>query len=75
MTESHSGQLVEKEVQGDDPAVPGNDDISPGRARDPIDLVTAAVDSLARVVEHAIVGEDLVDGRAPAPGSFSPKTS
>src|SRR4029077_16070457 len=28
--ESSSGQLVEKEIKGGDPAVPGNDEISPG---------------------------------------------
>src|SRR5262245_9860989 len=37
----------------------------PDRARDAIDLVAATVDALAGVVEHAIFGEDLVDGRAP----------
>src|SRR4029077_15292851 len=82
-----SAELVEKEIKGGNPAVPGNDEISPGvrwrltraarypsdppaiaqflgrgncliskvrgsspdRARDPIDLVTAGVDSLAGV--------------------------
>ncbi len=45
------------------------------RARDAIDLVAATVDTSIRIVEHAIFGEDLVDGRAPTHGSFSPKTS
>jgi predicted SnoaL-like aldol condensation-catalyzing enzyme len=35
------------------------------RARDAIDLVASTVDALAGIVEHAIFGEDLVDGRAP----------
>jgi hypothetical protein len=35
------------------------------RARDAIDLVAAAMDALAGVVEHAIVGENLLDGGAP----------
>src|SRR5258707_850325 len=100
-----SGQLVEKEINGGNPAVPGNDEISPGvswrltraarypldppaiaqflgpgnwliakvrvsrldRARDAIDLVAATVDAPG-LVEHAIFGEDLVDGRAPTRG-------
>src|SRR6266436_3822177 len=104
--ESRSGQLVEKEIKGGNPAVPGNDEISPGvswrltraarypldppaiaqflglgnwlipkvrvsspdRARDAIDLVAATVDATTGVVEHAIFGEDLVDGRAPTRG-------
>src|SRR5690348_9242827 len=37
------------------------------RAGDAIDLVAATVDA-PRLVEHAIFGEDLVDGRAPTPG-------
>jgi hypothetical protein len=41
---------------------------SPDRARDAIDLVAATVDALAGIVEHAILGEDLVDGRAPPRG-------
>src|SRR4029077_573167 len=41
---------------------------SPDRARDAIDLVAATVDALGGVVEHAILGEDLVDGRAPTRG-------
>src|SRR4029077_17612860 len=101
-----SGELVEKEIKGGNPAVPGNDEISPGvswrltraarypldppaiaqflgpgnwliskvrvsspdRARDAIDLVAPTVDALAGIVEHAIFGEDLVDGRAPTRG-------
>ena len=41
---------------------------SPDRACDAIDLVAATVDAPAGVVEHAIFGEDLVDGRAPTRG-------
>src|SRR5207245_8808329 len=90
------------------PAVPGNDEISPGvswrltraarypldppaiaqflgpgnwlvskvrvssldRARDAIDLVAAMVDAPG-LVEHAIFGEDLVDGRTPTRGVVS----
>lgn len=37
------------------------------RARDEIDRVAATVNA-PRLVEHAIFGEDLVDGRAPTPG-------
>jgi hypothetical protein len=37
-------------------------------ARDAVDLVAAAVDAPGGVVEHAIVGEYLVDGRAPTRG-------
>ena len=37
------------------------------RARDAIDLVAATVDAVA-FVEHAIFGEDLVDGCAPTRG-------
>jgi hypothetical protein len=48
---------------------------SPDRARDAIDLVAATVDALGRVVEDAIFGEDVVDGRAPPLGVVSPKTS
>src|SRR4029077_6130289 len=104
--ESSSGQLVEKEIKGGNPAVPGNDEISPGvswrftrparypfdpaaiaqflgfgnwlilkvrvssldRARDSIDLVAATMDARFWVVEHAIFGPDLVDGRAPSRG-------
>src|SRR6266446_4127863 len=103
--ESRSGQLVEKEIKGGNPAVPGNDEIGPGvsgrltraarypldppaiaqflglgngliakvrvssldGARDAIDLVVAPVDAPG-LVEHAILGEDLVDGRAPTRG-------
>src|SRR2546422_8358123 len=36
--------------------------------RDAIDLVAATVDALGRVVEDAIFGEDVVDGRAAARG-------
>jgi len=45
------------------------------RARDAIDLVAATVDARFGVVEHAVFGPELVDGRAPTRGSFSPKTS
>src|SRR6266852_5521214 len=38
---------------------------SPDLARDAIDLVAATVDAADGVVEHAIFGVDLVDGRAP----------
>src|SRR6266446_1504641 len=100
------GELVEKEIQGGNPAVPGDDEISPGvrwrltmaarypldppavahflglgngliakvrvrgpdRARDAIDRVAATVGAPAGVVEHAIFGEELVDGRPPARG-------
>src|SRR5205823_10054797 len=41
---------------------------SPDHARDAIDLVAATVDAPSGVVEHAIFGEDLVDGRAPTGG-------
>src|SRR5262249_5689966 len=40
----------------------------PDRARDAVDLAAATVDAPAGVVEHAIFGEDLVDGRAPTRG-------
>src|SRR6266436_1554946 len=100
-----SGLLVEKEINGGNPAVPDNDEISPGiswrltrrarypldppaipqflrpgnwqiskvrvssldRARDAIDLVAATVDA-SGLVENAIFGEDLGDGRAPSRG-------
>ena len=39
----------------------------PDRTRDPGDLVPAPVNA-PRLVEHAIFGEDLVDGRAPTRG-------
>src|SRR5262249_54251490 len=38
------------------------------RARDAIDLGATTVDATAGIVEHAILGEDLVDGGAPARG-------
>src|SRR6266851_1153300 len=38
------------------------------RARDAVDFVTATIDSLAGVVENAIVSVNLVDGGAPASG-------
>src|SRR5712671_3377075 len=38
------------------------------RARDAIDLVAATNGTLARIVEHAIFGPELVDGRSPARG-------
>src|SRR5262245_62171234 len=104
--ESSSGQLVEKKIKGGNPAVPSNDEISPGvswrltraarypldppaiaqflgpgnwliskvrvssldRAGDAIDLVVATVNAPAEIVEHAIFGEYLVDGRAPTRG-------
>jgi len=98
--------LSKKEINGGNPAVLGNDEISPGvswrltraarypldpsaiaqflgpgnwliskvrvssldRACDTIDLVAATVDTPAGIVEHAIFGEYLVDGRAPTRG-------
>src|SRR5262249_33463303 len=95
-----------KEIKGDNPAVPGNDEISPGvswcitraarypleppaiahflglgdwlvskvrvcspdRACNAIDLVATTVDTPFRVVEHAIISKDLVDGRAATSG-------
>src|SRR5947199_4143822 len=41
---------------------------SPDRAGDAIDLVAATVDATSGVVEHAVFGVDLVDGRASPPG-------
>jgi hypothetical protein len=41
---------------------------SPDRARNAIDLVAATVNAPAGFVEHAIFGEDLVDGSAPTHG-------
>src|SRR5207245_2875581 len=41
---------------------------SPDLARDAVDLVAAAIDSLTGVVEHAIFGVELLNGRAPARG-------
>src|SRR5689334_20224690 len=38
------------------------------RPCDAIDLVAATVDAFVGIVEHAIFGEYLVDGRAPAHG-------
>ena len=38
------------------------------RARDAMDLVVATVEAPGGVVEHAIFGEDLVDGRTPTRG-------
>lgn len=38
------------------------------RARDTIDLVAATNGALAGIVEHAIFGPELVDGRSPARG-------
>ena len=38
------------------------------RGRDAIDFVSATVDAPAGLVEHAIFGEDLVNGRAPTRG-------
>src|SRR5258707_11756648 len=43
------------------------------RARDAIDRVAPAVDAPTRVVEHAIFGEELVDGRAPTRGGVFPE--
>src|SRR6266478_7901676 len=102
----NSAQRVEKEIKSDNPAIPGNDEISPGvswriartpcypsdppaiahflrlgnwliskfrmsgsnLARYTIDLVAAAIDALAGVVEHAIFEVELVDGCPPARG-------
>src|ERR1700761_7502222 len=99
-----SGKFVEEEVNGDDLAVAGDDEVRPGvgwcvagaagypleppaiaqflglgdrligeggvgrpeNASDAIDLVAAAVDVLAGIVEDAVFGPDLVDGRASA---------
>src|SRR5712664_536389 len=104
--DSSSGQLVEKHIEGGNPTVPGNDEISPGvsrrlpraarypsdpsgvarflglsnwlisklrvssldGARDAIDLVAATNGALAGILEHAIFGPELVDGRSPARG-------
>jgi hypothetical protein len=111
--ETNSAQRVEKEIKSGNPAIPGNDEISPGvswriartpcypsdppaiahflrrgnwliskfrmsgsdLARDTIDLVAAAIDALAGVVEHAIFEVELVDAARRRAGSFSPKTS
>src|SRR6266404_694350 len=40
----------------------------PDRSRDAIDLVVATVCSAGRIVEHAIFGEDLIDGGPPTRG-------
>src|SRR5258708_25382876 len=40
----------------------------PDRPRDAIDFIPAAVDARFGIIEHAIIGPDLVDGRAPARG-------
>jgi hypothetical protein len=40
----------------------------PYRTRDAIDLIAATVDLPAGLVEHAILVEDLIDGRAPTRG-------
>src|ERR1035438_7098937 len=99
---SDSGQLVEKEINGGNPPVPGDDEISPGvsrrltgaarypsdppriaqflglgnwliakvrmssldGARDAIDLVVSTMGAAFAIVEHAIFGPELVDGRA-----------
>ena len=41
---------------------------SPDFARDAVDLFPATIDSLAGIVEHAIFGVELLNGRAPARG-------
>jgi hypothetical protein len=46
----------------------------PVHARDAMDLVATTVYAVA-VVVHGVFVEDLVDGRAPTRGSFSPNTS
>ena len=99
-------QLVEKKIDGCNPPIPGNDEISPGVsgrftrsarypfdppavaqflrlgngliskvrvsgpdcARDAIDLVAATVDARFGIIEHAIFGPHLVDGRATTRG-------
>ncbi len=106
-------QLVEKEIDGCDPAIPRNDEVGTGisrglagaprhptnaasvsplfgfgkrlkfeirvsrlnRALDAVDLFTASIHAAIRIVEYAIFGEDLVDGRTPAGGVVSPNTS
>src|SRR6476620_9739580 len=40
----------------------------PDRARDSINLVPPPVNARLRIVEHAVLGEDLVDGRSSASG-------
>src|SRR5258705_4197287 len=46
---------------------------SPDLARDAVDLVAATIDSLTGVVEHAIFGVELLNGRAPARGVVFPE--
>ena len=98
------GSLVEKEIEGGNPTVRRDDEISPGvswrltgaaryplhtpavaqflglgkwliskvrvsgldHGGDTIDLGATTVDFLAGIVEHAIFGENLVDGPTPA---------
>src|SRR5579864_7470115 len=40
----------------------------PDRTRDPINLAPASVNARPRVVEHAVLGEDVIDGRSSARG-------
>ena len=40
----------------------------PDLARDAVDLVAATIDSLTGIVEHAIFGVELLNGRASARG-------
>src|SRR5258708_22751759 len=40
----------------------------PDRARNPIDLVPAPMDARPRVAEHAVLGEEVIDGRSSARG-------
>src|SRR5258707_13752631 len=40
----------------------------PDRTRNAIDFIPAAVDARFGIIEHAIIGPELVDGRAPARG-------
>src|SRR5260370_8241914 len=40
----------------------------PDRTRDSINLVPAPVNARPRVVEHAVLGEDVIDGRSSAHG-------
>ena len=96
---STSGSLVEKEIDGGNPAISRNDEISSGvsgrftgaarypldppaiaqflwrgnglvpkvrvsrldRASDPMDLIAATVGA-SGLIEHAVLGEDLIDG-------------
>src|SRR5713101_5153010 len=50
------------------PFIEHGKDQYPDLARDAVDLVAATIDSLAGVVEHAIFGVELLNGRAPARG-------